>query len=478
MVRRSIILFTAFLGFSCSERPSVTTSSPEARNAYFEGMRLFENFYYVEAQKAFERALELDSTFAMASGRLAVLHARSEDEQAAKREIARALRLASGASTREQMFIRLFDHSIHFRNNEAKLVADSLIDQYPDVPEVYVWRGNYFEWNKDFDAALDMYKRAVDVDTGYAPAVMSLGYAYSARGEFDKAISEMERYIRLAPAAADPRASFADILLRSGRYDEALEQYRKSLELKPDYWYAINRIGDIYATLGRLDEADEQFNLGLGKMMLNNQIRASHLATQASLQYRRGNYGETVRLCDQSLALDSTNMRGAFIRVLALLRLKELREADQYIGFIRGEIERKNLAESQVMLDYFLLRARFFVEQGLFDEAEAVCDSAMEHGSELSRREVYLVLAETYLKRAEYDAALGALEEALRYNPNSPQALLTLAKVYAAAGDNRMMHEIGGRLLQLWDKADPDFQSLIELKKLLKTPAASSSPVS
>ena len=52
---------------------------------------------------------------------------------------------------------------------------------------------------------------------------MSLGYAYSRVGELEKAAVQMQKYIRLAPDAADPRASYADILVYIGRYDEALD---------------------------------------------------------------------------------------------------------------------------------------------------------------------------------------------------------------------------------------------------------------
>ncbi|MEK7672097.1 MAG: tetratricopeptide repeat protein [Bacteroidota bacterium] len=467
MKRYFSILILSLTLFACKEEPKLTTNSAEALKLYKEGVNLLDKFYYAEAKSAFERALQLDSNFAMASARLALVHRRTDNEADAKTEIARAIQKYSRASKREQLFIRMLDHSIHFRHSAAAAVADSFISLYPKEAEIYVLRGNYYELDKSFDAALAMYRKAIEADTSYALAAMSLGYAYSARGDFDKAIEAMERYIRLAPDAADPRASFADILLRAGRYDEALEQYKESLQLKPDYWYSINKIGDVYTTLGRLNEADKQFELGMTKMVMNNQLRASHLATVGILEFLRGKYDETIRLCEQSLALDSTNGKAAFVRVHALLKLKRFDEAGEMIQLIRNEYVRRNLLESSAMLDFHILQAKFFKEQGLFDDAIAACDSAMEYGSELTRTDVHHELAEIHLKKGEFDDALAALEETLRYNVSFPNALLTLTKVYKANGDRQMMNGIGNRLLELWKNADKDFQPLIELKKIL-----------
>jgi tetratricopeptide (TPR) repeat protein len=462
-----VLLVLSLACCSCQESERITTTSPEALKYYYEGVRSLDRFYYADALASFQKALQLDTSFALASARLALVYSRTGNEQAARQEIANAVVKSFSSSKQEQLFIRLLDHALYFRNQEAAAAADSLIALSPKNAEAYMFRGNFFEMNKDFDAGLEMYRKGIEADTSYAMTVMSLGYAYSARGELENAIEQMERYIRLVPDAADPRASFADILFRAGRYDEALAQYNESLKLKPDYWYAINRIGDVYTMLGRLNEAERQFDIGMTKMVMNNQTRATHLAIEAVLQFQRGNYKETIRLCEQSLALDSTNGKAVNVRVLALAKLKKFDDAEETIQILRAELLRRNLGESSAMLGFHLLSAMYLRETGLFDKALTSCDSAFEFGSELSRAEVYHEQAEIHLKQSDYDGALDALEGALRYNANSPEALLTLTKVYRATGDKQMTNEIGNRLLDLWKNADSDFQPLIELKQLL-----------
>jgi tetratricopeptide (TPR) repeat protein len=109
-------------------------------------------------------------------------------------------------------------------------------------------------------------------------------------------------------------------------------------------------------------------------------------------------------------------------------------------------------------------------ENRQFDEAEQACKSALEYSSPQMRGAVYSQLARTYLASGQYESALDAVEGALGVNPNAPDALLVLVKVYRERGDRRMVSEVGQRLRDLWNNADPDFLPLIELRRLLATP--------
>ncbi len=51
----------------------VTTHSQEAYRYYLEGMEYNNKYYYAEAEKSFKKALEYDSTFAMAYYQLSTI---------------------------------------------------------------------------------------------------------------------------------------------------------------------------------------------------------------------------------------------------------------------------------------------------------------------------------------------------------------------------------------------------------------------
>jgi len=374
--------------------------------------------------------------------------------------------LCSTATLREQLLVRLLFYRIMYDNVDAAAVADSMIALYPDDAEAFYVRGQLFEQEKNPEAAVKMYEQAVNVDTGYGLGFMSLGYSYSNLGEQDKAVAYMQRYIRVAPGTADPRASYADILLRAGRYDEALEQYAASLSLKPDYWYSVRQIGVVYAMLGRLKDAGSQFDRFVETIPGSVGATAVRLRLHGFLNTRRGAFAEASRQYIEAITADSSVLASAFTLTFALAKDRHFAEAWSYAEQGLEELRRKNLTDSPTMQGYHLMRARILTEEGRYPEAEQSCKSALEYCTPLMRGDVYEQMARTYLAAREFEAALDAVEGALGVNPNDPDALLVLAKVYDEMGDRHMVSEVGERLRELWINADSDFLPLIELQSL------------
>ena len=461
----------------CGRENRVTTTSQEALRYYTDGVSQWEKFYYREAKALFEQALAADSMFSMAWVRLAMVDGATQNEAEALTDIEKAVHYGAHVSRREQLFIRMWYSRLHYFNDAAAAAADSLASLYPDEKEAYLFRGNMYEMGKNFDAAIRSYQKAIAIDSTYALAVMWLGYAYSTSGDQEKAIEQMKRYIRLAPGAADPRASYADLLVRAGRYDEALEQYRKSLELKPDYWYSVREIGNVYATLGRLREAEEQFHRSFKLLPQGAQLEALHLAADGTLNYLRGKYEDAVGEYTNALRIDSTLGIAAYGLVQSYSKLRQFQGAEYVMDRMWKEFERRNLLQTPSMLALYVLKARVRIAQDSLKAARASCDSALQFTSPLNRSAVYREYAEISLREKNFEAALDACEEALTVNPNSPEVLLTLTKVYHAKGDVQMTVEIGGRLLALWREADPDYQNLLEVRRILgRQQGSSTSP--
>jgi tetratricopeptide (TPR) repeat protein len=473
MNSRNLILILLVTLAACSEGDRFSTTSAEALRHYNEGVRYLDQFYYNEAMASFDSSLASDSAFAMAWGRLASLNYDLHNEAESRKLIDEAMRLVPSATRREGLYIRLWDHLIKFEDESAGATADSLIQYYPDEPEPYVLRGRLYEKSSLLDSAIFFYKLAAGLDTGYTRAIMHLGYAYSTAGDHERAIGFMQRYIRLAPGLADPRASYADLLLRVGRYSEALEQYRASLEIKPDYWYSFSQIGYIYSILGRLRDAEEQMLKGLASLPNNAMMNATRLTIAANMDMNRGEYSKAENRYRIALGIDSTSYEAAYGLVLALAKQGRFEAAEEASRLIEAELDRRNLIGTQVMVGFHLMKARILTEQKLFEEARTECRQALDQAAPLARTSVFRLLAEISAKTGEYDRGFLECEESLSINNNSPSTLLTLVRLYKAKGDRGMMESIGARLQDLWKDADSDFRDLRELNELLRTPVPS-----
>jgi tetratricopeptide (TPR) repeat protein len=460
------VLVSALLA-GCGKEERITTRSAEARDAYAEGLRQFQLFYYPEARQSFDRAIKADSSFALAWARLGELDMHVRNEAAAKRSLEHAVALASDASRYEQLFIRVLLYQSLYDYTSAARTADSLITLYPDVQEPYYLRGILYEYAKDIESALRMYQRSVEVDTGFALGVMQLAYTYSTLGKTDEALAKMQHYVHMAPGAADPHASYGDLLLRVGRYDEALEQYRVSLEMKPDYWYAFGQIGRIYMVQGRLRDARAQFDEAVHVYSSPERITQSLHTIDGEIEYARGNYTRALEQFQAVLESDSSDIEALMASLRPLVRMKRTEDAHLMVERVHRELVRRNLTESQAMMSYHLAQAFVLNEEGKTEEALEHCSRALEFSTSLTRSAVYNMIARIRFGMRQWDAALDAVEEALKVNPNQADVLMTLVRIYHGMGDQTMTATIGNRLLAFWNNADADFHPRKELRTLL-----------
>jgi len=463
----STAFFLALFASGCGADRQWTTDSEEAVRWVETGVQQWQRFYYTDALESLGNAVAADSQFAVAWGRMALVHLWASNMPDARSLIAKAERLSATATPREQQMIRLWSYRINEERAKEASLADSLIRLYPQNSEFYLFRGQCYEFERNFEAAVGMYEEGLKYDTAFALGMMSLGYAHSILGDQDKAVEYMQRYIRMAPQEADPLASYADILVRAGRFDEALEQYRKALTVRPDYWYAVREIGTVYLIKGKLRDAERQFEMATKLLPVNTQSEANLLRLRAMVDLQRGSYEDAVAMYRAARAIDSSYVWGSSGLVTALGKLKRFSEGWEAIDSVRAEIERRKMAESQVMQAYHVMRARLLTEEGKLDEAEEECREAVEFSTPFTRGVIYVQGARIARVQKEWEPALDAIENALRVNPNSTEALLTLALIYHDKGDNQMAREIGRRLLNLWSEADADYRPLAELRAAL-----------
>lgn len=458
----------AALLVGCAGESKFTSTSPEAVRLYQRGVSHWDNFYLGEALASLDSSLQADSSFALAWGRRGlVLNAmsRTGDAQAS---MDHARLHAAGATNREKLYIAVWDRMLRFDYAGAVSAVDSLLHFYPDEKEAYLFRGELYEVaDKDLDAAVRYYQRAVDVDSTYARAVMSLGYAYSAMGLQKKGIPMMERYIRLNPTAADPHASLADLLVRAGQYDEAIDQYNQSLKIKPDYWYSFLQLGNVKLTLGRLKEAEQDFHRWITIVGTSPGMMSMQFTIDGHLALARRQYAEAEKAFRAGVGQDSTNMSAVIGLVESLANQKNFPEADRAINDLEREIGRRNLLHSTAMVNLHVMHARVLAAKKKYDEALVSCDSALAYSVVQTRAGIDRQIAELQFARGEFDRALDACSDALDISPNSPKVLLILTRIYQRTGDAGMTGEIGHHLLELWRDADPDFADKNDLLRLL-----------
>lgn len=128
-------------------------------------------------------------------------------------------------------------------NIEARKLFQKAIELDPNYAAAYVglakvrtWAVNYgyTEFpNAALQEALDLAKKAVQLDDSSASAHGELGYIYMRFGEYDLAKSELQKAIDLNPNDWISYRHMGAVLLYAGQPAESLEWYNKVLEFDP-----------------------------------------------------------------------------------------------------------------------------------------------------------------------------------------------------------------------------------------------------
>ena len=175
-----------------------------------------------------------------------------------------------------EAYIKVMQSWEHFRaftpddnilsRQKAKEALD-LDPNYSSATEMVAWTllmdgdfGTSKTPEKSIEQAFELAQKVLDRGDSDAGAHFLIGYAYSRKGQFDKAISELEIARDLFPNNAEINAGLGMILNAAGKPEEAINVLKNAMRLNPipPGWY-LGRLGDAYRLTGQYEKAVHEF---------------------------------------------------------------------------------------------------------------------------------------------------------------------------------------------------------------------------
>jgi serine/threonine-protein kinase len=150
---------------------SITTPSVPALKAYLEGEAAFRQANFEAAIEALERAVETDSTFALAYYRLAASYGWKEStfHPLTRQNRERALAFVDRLPERQALLVRIENA----RGPEKLELARDAVRRYPDDPEAWYELGEVYLHDDlglpTWEETVAAYSRAVELDPRFAP---------------------------------------------------------------------------------------------------------------------------------------------------------------------------------------------------------------------------------------------------------------------------------------------------------------------
>ena len=233
----------------------ITTASDDAKQNLIKGRDLSESMQGQESLQYLNKAIEADTTFALA------YLTRSAFQSTAKDffdDLNKAVSLAGNASQGEQLMISGFEAGINANPVKQKEDYEKLVSLYPKDERAHNLLANYYFGQFEDQKAIDEYKKATDINPNYTPTYNSLGYAYRRVENYAESEKAFQKYIELVPNDPNPYDSYAELLLKEGKYDAAIENYQKALAHNSGFVSSKVGIAAAYMYKGNYDEARKE----------------------------------------------------------------------------------------------------------------------------------------------------------------------------------------------------------------------------
>jgi serine/threonine-protein kinase len=181
--------------------------------AYLKG-----RYWYNQAQSSeeldksleyFQRAVEIDSTCAVAYAGMAEYY----------------FQLSHGS---------ILTH--HEAAPKVKAAVNKALQLDETLAEARTARAHImWEYDWDFRAAEDEFKRAIELNPSYGFGYMLYAFYCETMGRFDEAAAHITRALELDPLSRFINTVAYEPFLLAGRHEEAIEQIQKTHEMFPDY---------------------------------------------------------------------------------------------------------------------------------------------------------------------------------------------------------------------------------------------------
>jgi TolB-like protein/DNA-binding winged helix-turn-helix (wHTH) protein/Tfp pilus assembly protein PilF len=207
--------------------------NPEAYESYLKG-RYFWNKRTADGFKValayFNQAIEEDPKYAQAYSGLADTYVLLGDWEYGVMAPKEAYPKAKAAATR------------------ALELDNSLSDAHTSLASL-----GMFDW--DWQSAGKEFRRAIELNPGYATAHQWYAWHLNLLGRQREAIAEIRKAESLDPLSLIISADTADLLFVARRYDESIQQSRKTLEMDPNFAIAHFELSQTYLQKRMYSEA-------------------------------------------------------------------------------------------------------------------------------------------------------------------------------------------------------------------------------
>jgi len=457
------------------------SSQWDALRHYYRGAKAWERLDMNVSEFELRSALEIDQNLALAHLMRGEVFVFKNQWDAAQSEILAARKQAGALTETDQLRVEAFLARVFGKPIEERVYFQKLIGLQPQNTENHYELAESYFHTADVDEAISKYQDALSLDNRYARAYNHMAYCYAWKGEHAQAIEAARQYLKL-DQSANAYDSLGDAYMQSGDYAKAEEMKSKAIHMDPQMYYATRNLANIEIMRGHYKAASERLK-SFFEATTEKMQRAQCYAGLAFLNYRKGDLGNALSMCEQGLKLagaaqyDSPHDELIWMNGLIQVDLHNLPAARNALGQLRNLLDSNLISATNYKPAYKYyqhLLALILVDEGKNQEAETAINDLKWIKSKLGywstpydRAFFFDAIGQIYEKMRLLPDADQAYRDALSYNPHYALAhfhLGRLLKTRAAQPEARTELE---DFLAEWRDADPSALEVIEARRFI-----------
>ena len=450
--------------------PQVTTRSLEALKLYAEAGESWRRLRYDLARQLFERAVAVDSGFALAHAALGSYHYFVNNRPAGDAHYAIAQRLRARLTFREQLTLDSRLAAARGDRAEEIRIDKMLAERYPSRETWYNY-GTSLMRQSQCDEALPALQKALTFDSTSPNTHINIATCYKSMGENRLALdayAAAERADSTSLTAFNINHEWGGVFVRLGRNAEAEAAFGRMLARPAanDQARGHRSLAYLEMTRGRYTAAIDHLTSaaalsrspGAGTSLLRNE------ALLAEAYLARGSTALASRALDTALAVAATQyVEPGFLALLGrvLVRAKRTRDARDMLRRIESTSKPDNLTDRSARA---LLTAELALAAG---DPAAAFDAIRDDLDPVLANWRVSLLGRALAGRGVLDSALAVTAAFSRTNGfgvdtqgDWVMAPLEVARIAEALGDSATARSALQSLLDRWKDADPDLAIL------------------
>lgn len=281
------------------------TEDLEAYNLYLKGRWYWNKFTekgFKRGIEYFQRAIEKDPTYALAYAGIADCH----------------------------IWLGWYNYLLPKEEfPRAKAVAEKALEIDDNLSEAHTslaWIRMSYDW--EWSSAESEFKRAIELNPGYANAHFFYSVYLAAMGRHDESIVEAKRAQVLDPLALMISANLGMRFYYARQYDRAIEQFQRTLEMDANYVVAHLYMAFPCAQKGIYNEAITKVQKAIE---LLGKVNSLFLASLGLIYSLSGDHNEAKKVLNELLELSKQEYVSSFFIALLYVGLNQKNKAFEWL---------------------------------------------------------------------------------------------------------------------------------------------------